>query len=126
MRIGDTLRKAAGLLVEFPEDEHPGPAAMDSDLPPARTVEQIVKESPGPNLNEVTVPPDTPPPTPSSDGKSDFTKIYQQANLPVSPFTAEQVLDLINQFPVDLPIETKRQTVKVTLNAMSKTIGVTP
>jgi hypothetical protein len=33
---------------------------------------------------------------------------------------------MLNSLPAELPLETKRQTVKVTLNAMGKTIGANP
>jgi len=128
MRIGDTLKKAAGLFVEFPEEDHsldmPRSTAPEDPAPPARTVEEIVRESPGPNLDEIKVPENTPAPTVAEEGHFDFNQIYRQANLPVSPYTAEQVLDLISGLPSELSIETKRQTVKVTLNAMASTLGV--
>jgi hypothetical protein len=158
MSLQDTLRKAAGLLVELPEEERPVTSApsgasgeSDDDLdkrlasldkqieqlegrstsapaspPPAKTVEQIVRDAPGPNLDQVQVPASAPPPTITTDGKIDFSAIYQQANLPASPFTCEQMLEIMASLPAELPLETKRQTVKVTLSAMGKSLGATP
>jgi len=88
MALRDTLRKAAGLLVELPPEEHtaasptsaaeldkllaeleekptaPGPA-------PAKTVDQIVREADGPNLDEtsarfISTPGSPPRPSPPS------------------------------------------------------------
>ena len=55
-----------------------------------------------------------------------FTAIYQQAALPATPFPTEQMLDLLNSLPAELSLDTRRQTVKVTLNGMGKALGVTP
>jgi len=65
-------------------------------------------------------------PIASPDGKVDCTPIYQQSALPAAPFTAEQMLDMLNSLPPELPLDTKRQTVKVTLASVGKTIGATP
>lgn len=154
MSLKDTLRRAAGLLVEIPEDESipdsPPPATPVADIDrrlaeldsqinqlegrtpspapqaPVRTVEQIVRDSPGPNLDEIKVAAAAPPPAPSPDGKFDFTPIYQHANLPPAPFSCEQMLEILQSLPAELPLEMKRQTVKVTLGAMGKSIGATP
>jgi hypothetical protein len=42
------------------------------------------------------------------------------------PFTAEQVLEMMNGLPKELPLETKRQTVKVSITAMGGSIGANP
>ena len=138
MRIDETFRRAAGLFVEMPPEE-PKPTkpwnVMDAVAPDApaapapapiqKTVEQVVRESPGPNLDEIK--PIANPTTPIIDpsGAVNFTAIYELAKLPSSPFSAEQVIDLLATLPSDLPIETKRSTVKITVNAMSKATGVT-
>jgi len=136
MRIGDTLKKAAGLFVELDETEEPTPTATPSATPrpipsaaPAptpsrRTVEQIVREAPGPNLDEIKVPSTPaaqPGPVITPEGSVDFNSIYQMAQLPSNAFGAEQVLELLNTLPAELPMETKRATLKVTLGAMAKT-----
>lgn len=145
--IRDTLKKAAGLFVEF--DEAPGTSTtqsksiedwnvMTADAPaakkPAKTVEQIVKEQPGPNLDEIKVPegaanpaPPVPPSEPviGPDGTVRFESIYRLANLPTVPFTAEQILELFASLPADLPLDSKRATIRITLGAMAKSLGVT-
>jgi hypothetical protein len=154
MNIHSVLRKAAGLLVELPPEEEPREdthkatmvslpeggsrsttddiwaeleAQVKKDAPPANTksVEQIVRDAHGPNLDQIHVPADTPPPTATPDGKMDFTAIYRKAGLTLSPFTAEQTLEMIASLPAELPLETRRQTVRVTINAMGKAIGAT-
>jgi uncharacterized coiled-coil protein SlyX len=95
-----------------------------------KTVEQIARDTSGPNLDAVSVPapnaaPPDAPPVLMSDGALDFGALYRQANLPAAPFTAEQMLEMLTSLPADLPLETKRQTVKVTLGAMGKAIGAT-
>lgn len=164
MSLRQTLRKAAGLLVELPPDpeepaadsevradsapqsarnpelekllaeinsEPPPPSAATvtaapTSPPPAKTVEQIVQESPGPNLQDINVPATASPTFTTPDGMIDFIMLYQQAGLPPSSFTAEQMLDMLASLPPELPLETKRQTVKVTLNSMGKALGATP
>jgi hypothetical protein len=139
MRISDTLKKAAGLFVEFDQSAEPavaptGPSMTDdefkkmmgSTLVPGKTIEQIVKDSPGPNLDEIKVPanPQAQPLRP--DGTIDFSAIYAMANVQDSAFTAEQLLELLATLPVELPLESRRQTVKITIQAMAKTVPVTP
>lgn len=145
MRISETLRKAAGLFVELPPESEsaapPAGAAMSDEeflkmmksVPSAgaakpKTVEQIVREQPGPNLDEIKVPEpakaQVQPLRP--DGTVDCNAIYGMANVTGSPFTAEQLLDLLATLPPELPLEARRQTVKITLQAMSKTVAVSP
>jgi hypothetical protein len=150
MALRDALRKAAGLLVEMPPEEadndlgagtaadfmagldletEKGDATVAPTPPPppprARTVEEIVRETEGPNLDEIKVAPVAPLPL-SGEGDIDTTAIYNSANLPAVPFSAEQMLDMLASLPAELPLETKRQTVKVTLASIGKTVGATP
>jgi len=141
------MRKAAGLLVQLPPEEgSTQDAAAEAelsnlyanlektdaplaDVPGARlndakTVEQIVRESEGPNLDEIKSTASTAPI--AEDGVVDFAAIYQSAALPAAPFSAEQMLDMLSSLPPELPLDTKRQTVKVTLGALGKTMGATP
>lgn len=144
MRITDTLRKAKGLFIETDEsadatsllDEIARTPAPTSDLrsepapapapAPRRTVEDIAREQPGPNLDEIKVTAPVAPAQPviGTDGKIHFEAIYNLAKLPTSAFTAEQVLELLSSLPPELPIAAKRMTLKVTLDTMSKTLGV--
>lgn len=156
MALRDTLRKAAGLLVEFDPQSAGGapgaggeevsaeelqsmmkelktggaaePAAAASVGPKVRkTVEQIVKDAPGPNLDEIKLPEgggDLPYFTP--EGGLNQIAIYKKANVPAVTFTAEQMLEMIKALPAELPLDTKRQTVKVSLNSMGRALGATP
>lgn len=99
------------------------PAPVQTQSP--RTVEQIVRDADGPNLDQINVPSSAPPPVLTGDGRVDFSALYQQAGLPPTPFTAEQTLDMLTSLPQQLPLETRRQTVQVTLGALGKTIGAT-
>ncbi|MBI5707698.1 MAG: hypothetical protein HZC36_12005 [Armatimonadetes bacterium] len=136
MSVRDTVRKVAGLFVEMDPDtgyvSSPGladPASAQTAAPrPQKTIEQLVRDAPGPNLDEIspTVSQESADlPVISSDGKVSFEAIYKMAKLPQEAFTAENVLELFAQLPAELPIESKRATLKVTLGAMSKTSGVT-
>ncbi len=133
MELRERLRKAAGLFVELPPEEREAglsgsaPSAdPHTDAPrPARTVEQIVRQSDGPNLDEIQVPHHAAPPTPTPGGQADFGDIYAHAGLPATPFSAEQMRDLLQSLPAELPLNTRRQTVKVTLEAMGKSLGAT-
>jgi hypothetical protein len=136
MRIDETLRRAAGYFVELPESEPKETKpwnVMETDLttnptskqPAPRTVEQVVRETPGPNLDEIKPAATISGPIIDASGVVNFSSIYALANLPTSPFSAEQVLELLATLPAELPIEAKRATVKVTVNAMAKATGVT-
>lgn len=89
----------------------------------SKTVEQIVQDSQGPNLDQISVA-NAPPPAP--DGTVNFGSIYQAAGLPAVPFSAEQMIDMLQSLPAELPLEMRRQTVKATLASMGKAIGATP
>lgn len=122
-RLAEMNRTIHGLGGEPPaKSGNAAPSAPGN----VRTVEQIVRAAEGPNLDEVDVPASAAPPVATPDGKVDFGALYAQANLPAAPFTAEQTLDMLAGLPADLPLEVRRQTVKVTLGAMGKAIGATP
>jgi hypothetical protein len=154
MRLRETFRKAAGLLVELPPETVDGGDEVDIDAllaeasrsapvpassdrharvteaavpgtPAARTVEQIVRDTHGPNLDQITVPREAPPAV-TADGKIDFPAIYAQAGLSAAAFSAEQMIDMLRSLPAELPLETRRQTVKVTLASLGKTLGASP
>jgi hypothetical protein len=146
MSLRNTLRKAASLLVEMPEEEAPlemedleAPThrqavgevnrvmeTLDTGNPSAhaKTVEQIVRDAPGPNLDQVQVA-EPPPSILNPDGTVNFVALYQSSNIPSAPFSAERVLETLNALPAELPIETKRQTVKVLIQAMGTSSGAT-
>lgn len=143
MGLRETVRKAAGLIFELPPEGHSGTATPSmgttssseleellSDLegkkPPVRTAEQIVQESPGPNLDQITTAPLREAVPASADGELDFAAIYRSAAIAPAGFSAEQMLEMLGSLPAELPLETKRQTVRVTLGSLGKTVGATP
>ena len=157
MDLKGRLRQAAGLFVEMPPEEHvsaPLPTASPEDseidaalarqraaiqkmnagqettsgvAPASKTIEQIVRDSHGPNLGDIKVQPEVgvTPPT-REDGSLDFPAIYGYAALPAAPFSAEQTLALLQSLPADLPLGVRRQTVRVSIDALGKAMGATP
>lgn len=93
---------------------------------PGRTIEQIVAESEGPNLDAIKVAAGDAPPPIKEDGALEFNDLYERAGLPQAAFTAEQTLEMIHSLPANLPMEVKRQTVHATVATMGKAIGATP
>lgn len=160
MSLQDALRRAAGLLVELPPDapRENGDELLDEVLAKAatqsssgvagqggasgsasgmstrpsqtKTVEQIVHDADGPDLDQIKAGVAASSPSgasPSEAGKAlDTPAIYAAAKLPSAPFSAEQMLDMLASLPSELPLETRRQTVKVTLGALGKTMGASP
>jgi hypothetical protein len=134
MPLQDALKKVSGFFVEVdPADAAqagsvtPMPAVEPSPAPKVtKTVEQIAREQPGPNLDEIKAPETPSQPVERPDGSIDFDAIYSMAGLPSAPFTAEKVLEILSSLPAELPLEAKRATMKVTLSALGATIGVTP
>ncbi len=144
------MRKAAGLLVEMPPDEEddfgaqPG-GDLDALLAKSeeqaarlgqqdgaqntaepKTVEQIVREAEGPNLDEIKV---VAPPASvagGTGGSLDFGAIYNAAKLTPSSFGAEQMLEMLTSMPAELPLKTKRATIKAMLSTIGKNVGATP
>ena len=103
----------------------PEPVEQGGHAPEAapRTVEQLVRDTAGPNLDAIQVTASAAPLSIKPDGTTDFQAIYQHAGLPDAPFTAEQMLEMLASLPVELPLAVRRQTMKVTLGAMGKSIG---
>lgn len=136
MSLTEKLRKAKGLFIVEDEsstssllDEVANTPAPTSMPTPRRTIEQVVREQPGPNLEDIKVAAPTPTapsePIIRPDGTVNFNAIYSLAALPTASFTAEQVLELLASLPAELPLSTKRTALKVTLDTMAKTVGVT-
>ncbi len=139
------MRRAAGLLIEMPPESQPEDLdeggnrvyaqaevkkVYDSfnvdSQPPTKTVAQIVHEAEGPNLDQIQMASQALPAVTNPDGSLNFDSIYQAASLPAVPFTAEQILAMFSALPESLPLEVKRQTVAVSINAMGKAIGASP
>lgn len=93
---------------------------------PVKTVEQIARDTEGPNLDQITSSAAPSQPLLNAEGKVDFQAVYQQAGVQGAAFNAEQMLDMLSSLPADLPLAVKRQTVNVSLNALGKTIGASP
>lgn len=86
-----------------------------------------------PETPEAFTEPDTPAPVLASladavsdDGDVDFVRIFQQYELPTTPFSAEQAMNMLQSLPRDLALRTKRVTVNTTLSAIGKAVGATP
>lgn len=107
-------------------DDTEAPTATPPASGGAKTIEQIVRDSDGPNLDEIAASLPSAAGALKSDGTLDFAALYSAANLPITPFTAEQTVDMLQSLPQALPLDMKRQTVQVTLSAMGKAIGATP
>ncbi len=132
MNFKSALLKAAGLVLEIPPeaevsdrpwsvmDDAPNPAKG----PELKTVDQIVREQPGPNLDQIKVDATGLGPVSAPGGKVEFSQIYERAGLPSTQFGAEEALDVIHSLPVELPIQVKRATVQATLTAMGKAMGI--
>lgn len=142
MSLRDTMRKAASLIVELP----PEPTQMnlrssdidlddlpDTDLPPeARlshdmrepmTVQQLVRNADGPDLDQIEI---THEPANVVGEKSlDFVAIYAAAKLPVTQFGATEMLNVLQSIPGEVPLQTKRVTVKAVLSGMTN-MGASP
>lgn len=142
MGVRDALRKAAGLIVELPEDEQeadeswksaePASTRMPDEPAPqsgnraSTSADQPARTHAASNLDEITAFGPGPLNVPPSDEKMGFSFIYEKAGLPATPFTAEQMLEILSSQPKELPIETRRQMVRATLHALEKSVGVTP
>jgi hypothetical protein len=139
MGLHDVLRKAKSLIIEMPDEPRPAGnaqagldellAAQDASLTPdtsTKTVEEIVRDVDGPNLDEISINVAAPVNSDAGNPAIDCPAIYNAAKLPATPFSAEQMLEMLDSLPKELPLETRRQTVKVTLGALGKTMGATP
>lgn len=62
----------------------------------------------------------------SNEGDVDFIRIFQQYELPIAAFSAEQAMNMLQSLPRDLALRTKRVTVNTTLSAIGKVVGATP
>ena len=117
--LWDQLEKASKPVGGAAPPPSPGTPA------PTRTVEQIVQEEHGPNLDQIQLNA-AQVPDPGPGGTLDFAAIYTAANLPTPAYSAEQILELLNSMPNDLPLAVRRQMVKAAMNSMGKAIGASP
>lgn len=109
-------------------DPRPAPPAGSNTIVATKTVEQVVRDAEGPNLDEITVAPASLDAANilKEDGSIDFPALYAHASLPASPFSAEQARDMLASLPENLPLDVKRQTVQVMVGSLGKAIGATP
>ena len=59
------------------------------------------------------------------EGELDFAAIYAAANLLPAQFGADEMLNVLRSMPADVPLQTKRVTVKAVLNGMAN-MGASP
>jgi hypothetical protein len=124
MSLKNALKKAASLLVEFPEEEVTSTPIEEAPIPVTKTVEQIVEATPGPNLDQVKIPEEKVAAAMAPGGTVNFANVYSNAGLTPSTFGAEQALEVMASLPAELPLAVKRTTVQATLTAMGKAMGV--
>ena len=149
MSLRDTLRKAASLVVEMPPEERsvnlrsgdidlddlpdldlpanarlPGAGSASDAVSEPRTIEQLVRDSDGPNLDQIQI--SAVPADATAGAALDFAAIYGAAKLPETQFGAEAMLEMLRSLPSELPLETRRATVKAMLGTLGKNMGATP
>ncbi|MEZ0327392.1 MAG: aquaporin [Fimbriimonas sp.] len=78
---------------------------------------------PQPYVPSAPVTPTFTEPGVAPDGRLNFSAIYRMGNLPEVPFTAEQVLQMVEALPGDLPMQSKRAAISVTLQTMARSTG---
>ena len=61
-----------------------------------------------------------------ADGLVSFERVYEQAGVPVVPFTAEQALDMLHNMPPGVSDDSRQQIINVTLSALGRSVGGTP
>ncbi|MBB6050531.1 hypothetical protein [Armatimonas rosea] len=91
--------------------------------PLPQTVEQLVRQSAGPNLDEIKVSAEQTSGALLPDGKVDVQAIYAGAKLPAVTFGAEQTRELLSKLPPGLSLDMQRQMVAATLTTMGATMG---
>jgi hypothetical protein len=137
--IGNIFQKAASLFVETTPssntqvmeiDPKQRVAAMkeiqESMTAPRKTVAQVVEEAPGPNLDQIGIDAEKAQSAKvlGPDNKVDYPALYAAAGVPAATFTAEQVLQMLSSLPATLDLATKRQMVRVSLDALGHNMGV--
>jgi hypothetical protein len=90
---------------------------------PPKTIAEVVRQSAGPNLDEITVSAESTAGALLPDGAVDVGAIYAAAKLPTVSFTAEQTLEMLEKLPTNLPIEIKRQMMQAMLLTMGASMG---
>lgn len=141
MQLRDAMRKAASLIVELPPEEIPLNLKSsdidlddwpDTDLPPdarlpddmrsgdvaaSQTIAQLVQKADGPDLHQIQINEDVP--NVIGENALDFGEIYAAAKLPPTQFGAGEMLNVLRSIPDEVPLQTKRVTVKAVLGGMA-------
>lgn len=136
MALRDLARKGLSLFVEIEEEPSPPRAALavsPGDSAPemqqlrGKSVGELLKELDGPEPEQIRQAVQTAPPAapPVRDGRVDYAAIYQKAQIPAMPFGAEQTLEMINSYPSDMPLPTRRQALDAALKTMGRAMNVT-
>ena len=145
MSLRDAMRKAASLIVELPPEatelnlrssdiDLDLDSWPDTDLPAkaqlpgavaasSQTIEQLARNADGPNSSQTEM--TRQPPNAVGESALDFAAIYAAANLPPTQFGADEMLNVLRSMPADVPLQTKRVTVKAVLNGMAN-MGASP
>lgn len=108
----------ASIQTQAPESASPSSSA--------RTVEQIVRDAAGPNLDQISVTGADLPEIFGPDGEPHFAPIYTRAGLPPVSYSAEQMLEMLTSLPAELPLVTRKQTVNAMLKGMGAALGASP
>ena len=88
-----------------------------------QTIAQLVRRADGPNLDQIEI---TAEPADAIGEKTlDFGAIYAAAKLPPTQFGAGEMLNVLHSMPADVPLQTKRVTVKAVLSGMAN-MGASP
>ena len=150
MSLRDSMRKAVSLIVELPPEPTeptlrsgdidlddwpdtdlpanarlPGDSSGDSsgDVAASQTVEQLVRRADGPDLDQIEITRE--PANVIGDTELDFAGIYAAAKLPQTQFGASEMLNVLHSMPAEVPLQTKRVTVKAILGGMAN-MGASP
>ncbi len=146
MFLRDAMRKAASLIVELPPepprtplrssdidfDDLPDtelpdyarlPGDSSDDVREPMTVAQLVRQSEGPDLDQIQITGE--PANVVGEGALDFAAIYAAAKLPETQFGADEMLGVLSSIPDEVPLQTKRVTVKAVLGGMAQ-MGASP
>src|SRR5438874_1445624 len=143
MGLRDLARKGMSLFVEIDEPApHSGapaapapraaaPAAESDDeyvrKLRSKSVGELMKELDGPEPDQIhQAVQAAPPAAPVMQGDQvDFGAIYRQAQIAPLQFGAEQMLEMIQSYPGEMPLPIKRQALDATLKHMGAAMHIT-
>ncbi len=131
MPLDPLWKRALKAVVEIkdppaPPPPEPVPQAAYDELDGALKIQER-RES---RQRLTPAPPSSPAPDDASpvdaDGLVSFERVYEQAGVPVVPFTAEQALDMLRNMPPGVSDDSRQQIINVTLSALGRSVGGTP